>query len=313
MNRTVSRENFLIFCASLLIAVGVLLSFPSNAAPGFQDIDARIEYTGLPEGLILVDEPKTFKVRASGTSTHLRQLDADAVSVTVNLASARKGVSSYPVEVVAPNRRGVSVGPRDTSSLRLDVQNVSSIEAKVDIEPTGLPPRDLIYDSATVLPEKVTLIGPASALPLVKKARVILDLAAIRPGATLMVPVEILGDGNRRVSHVRAEPAEVTVSPAVAAAPASKSALVSPTWTGQPAFGYRVESVDVRPAQVQVGGESAVLARLSVLKTSPVSLEGQQKDFTTSAKVVFPDGVKPAGAREVRVTVRIVRDAERRP
>ncbi|MBS1723986.1 MAG: hypothetical protein JSS66_13660 [Armatimonadetes bacterium] len=299
-----TRESFLMLGASFLIAVGAKVALMPSSTPTELLFDARVEFQGLPASMTVVGGPQTVQVVASGSKEYLDQLDKNSVFAVVDLSYARAGQYRFPLEIHAPSNRRVTVTPR-VPNVRIKVENVSSKEAAVEVEPTGLPPRDLIYDGASVLPERVTIIGAESKLGSVKKVRALLDLAQVRAGGMVKVSVEILDDANRPIPYVRAQPAEVSVSPAVAAAPATKRVIVNPQYVGTPAFGYRVTGIEVRPAQIQVKGESGVMSKTSVVETEPVSLTDALATVSVVRKVRLPAGVRPVGPAEVRVTVKI--------
>ena len=189
----------------------------------------------------------------------------------------------------------------------MNLQKLTSEVVSVTVEPSGQPPREFVVDGASSLPEKVTIIGAESFLPKVKKARVSLDLDQVRPGAKFMLPVELLDADNQVVPYVHSDPAEVSVSPAVAAATTLKRLLVTPNWVGQPAFGYKVVSYEVRPSQIAVRGDSGTISRLATLDTEPVSIAGLKSDGTIRAKVKLPPGTKTTESSEVTVIVKVAR------
>lgn len=299
-----SRENLLILGASFLIAIGVRLALAPEFAPGKErEFEAKLEYHGLPDSLMLVGEPKMFKVIASGSKDYLDHLDTNAVVASVDLSIAKPGVRLYSVDVPLMVSR-VNLAPK-FPTLRLDIQPVDSMEQHVEIEPTGLPPSDLVYDGASIIPEVVTIVGAKSRLATVRRARVLLDLSQVRPGVSKNIPVEIFDESDRPVPYVKAQPSEVSVSPAVAAAPAEKRVLVTPTWVGQPAFGYKVTSYEIRPSQILVRGESAIMSRIGTVDTEPVTLNGLSESTTVSTRIKLPLGVKSTTPLDVKVIIKI--------
>lgn len=297
------RENIMLIVASLLIALGTRLALaPSIATVKEQLFDAPLEFRNLPEHLTVLGDNLTVEMKATGTAQYLDQLEKSTVRGVIDLSRARPGVRRYVVEVEGPTRSRVTIEPR-FARVTLDIQNLSSSLRKVDVEPIGQTAKEYIYGGASVLPNEITVIGPESSLPKVKSARVSLDLADVRPGATISLPIEIVDDSNRRVPFVRSQPAEVSVSPVVAAAPASKRILVTPTFLGQPAFGHRVTRYEVKPSQLEVKGESGAVSGVTTAETETINIAGLSttRDYRVRAKL--PLGLSPVSSDIVTVTV----------
>ncbi len=301
-----SRDTFLLALASLVIALLLRLALSPVFVPDKErEFDARVELRNLGEDMMVVSPPVTLRLVAKGSADTLDSLDTAAVAASIDLEGAQPGVRSYPVTIVGPQLGRVTVEPPQRS-IRLDVQRVASVERAVELEPSGLLPSAYAFDGAAIQPETVTVVGPERRLGEVKRVRVILDLSDVRPGGTYLLPVEVLGEDKRPLPFVRAEPPRVTVTPAVAAAALTKRVVVSPAWQGQPDFGYRVEGYELRPNQVQVRGDSGVLAGFGTLDTEPIDLTGLRADRTFTVRLKLPPGVRLSGPNEVQVTVRVV-------
>lgn len=301
----IKRDSVLMLLASFLIAIGTRIALaPAIATTKEQIFDAKLEFRNLPEHLTVVGENLTIEMKAVGTGQQLDQLEKATVTGVVDLSFAKSGLRRYFVEVQAPTRTRVSISPR-FPRVWLDIQRVSSLRKEVVVEPSGQTVREFVYEGASILPDRVTLVGPESSLPKVKVAKVSLELNQVRPGSTVLLPVEVVDETNRRVPYVYAQPGEVSVSPVVVAAPAVKRVLISPVFEGQPAFGHRVLSVEVKPTQLEVRGESALISRVSTIETESIKLDGARKDAVFRCKVKLPPGLRATDSDEVVVTVKV--------
>lgn len=281
------------FIACLTLVIGIRIALADRFAPNNKLIfDAKLEFKGLPQGLMVVRETDKVKVEATGSTDDLNKLDQSTVILSVDLSKAKQGIADFLVQ--SPMRPRITIEPK-FPRIRLNIENVGTMEQIVELEPLGLPTSDLVFEGASIAPEKVTIYGAESFLAKVRRARVLLYLSQVKAGTSMTMPIEILDESNRSIPYVFSEPSEVTVNPSVTAAPAIKRVLISPNWKGQPAFGFKVDSYEIRPPQLSVRGESAAMSRLATLETEPISIEGLNADVTVSAKLKFPDGIKPAG------------------
>ncbi|MCW5937239.1 MAG: hypothetical protein KIT11_08035 [Fimbriimonadaceae bacterium] len=300
-----SRGDLVLLGAALFTAMMLRAALTPVFVPDRErEFDARVEYRGLSDSLVVVQPAQSVKVMATGSADDLDQLDTDTVQAVVDLTQAVAGERSYPVEIAGPVSSRVKLGAR-FGTLRLDIQKVDTLQRTVELEQSGLPPPAYVVEGGTIEPPEVTIFGPEKSLPEVKRVRVILNLNEVRPGGSYLVPVEVLGEKGKPVPMVRVQPAQVTVTPAVAAAQPSKRVLVSPNWVGQLPFGYKLKGYQVKPSQVQVRGDSSDLAQFVSIDTAPIDLSAMRKTTTVSTKLNVPGRVRTVGEASVEVTVEI--------
>lgn len=300
----VRRDGILMFIASLVISLLLWLQVQPLFDPGKErEFQAPLEVEGLPESLMVVNLPEAVTLVASGATADLDRLNARSVKAYVDLRRVQPGTNTVLVQVNAPVASDITLRAR-TVRLSITVERVAESQQPVQFESSGVPPEEYIFDGASMLPDTVTVRGPASLLPRVKRVRVLLDLSRIRPSGTYPLPVEILDESNRPVPWLTANPPQVTVSPAVAPAPAARSVLITPSWSGQPAFGFQVTQYEIRPMQVRVKGESRELSSITTVETEPIPIEGAKQDITLRVRLRLPSGLT-SDTKEVRVVVRI--------
>ena len=300
------RENVLIAIGSLILSLLLWLQLQPLFDPDKErEFQVPLEIEGLPETLMVTNGPVAVTLVASGTTSDLDRLTAQSVRAYIDLRRVEPGNNTVLVQVSAPITSNITLRAR-TVRLNINVERVEETRQQVQFETTGVPPAEYLFDGASILPESVVVRGPASLIPRVKMVRVLLDLSRIRPSGTYPLPVEILDETGKPVPWMTCEPVNVSVSPAVAPAPAARSVLITPTWTGQPSFGYEVVSYEIRPMQAKLKGESRDLSSITTIATEPISLEGATADLNLRVKLKVPEGVSP-DVREVRVVVKIAK------
>jgi YbbR domain-containing protein len=82
---------------------------------------------------------------------------------------------------------------------------------------------------------------------------------------------------------------------------------VTPVFTGQPAFGYRVTGYSVSPNEIATSGESSDVSSMTTVDTEPISLEGLTSDRTFRVRLRLAEGLTSTVGDEVTVTVRVRR------
>jgi YbbR domain-containing protein len=131
-----------------------------------------LEYTNIPAQLELVGEPPTVvDVRVRGSSGTLGRLSSGDLAAVLDVRSPRPGQRLYHLtgaEVRAPF--GVDVVQVAPSSIALFFERSSAKTVQVLPVLEGQPAEGYVVDKVTADPDKVEIIGPASALKALTSA-----------------------------------------------------------------------------------------------------------------------------------------------
>ena len=298
------REDILLFAASLLIALVLFIQLDSSAViEAEREIEVPLEFTNVSDEVTVLQAVRKVKVRATAPQSVLDSLDLSQISAFVDLTNAPVGVERYKVMVTAPSREGLIVAPMQ-SFVQIEVEARVSKEFEVMVLPMGVPPQGFLYQGATVVPQIVTVSGPESIMESVKSVRAVLDLSELVPNATIDSDLEILGDLNRRIPVVQANPAKVKLSPAVSFGTTTRKLLINPDITKLPPGNFEIVSVTVDPVQIEVFGVSADLAKYTIVDTEPIDLSDVRESRSFQVGLILPERLTAEG--DTTVTVRVV-------
>lgn len=305
MSASPRPERILLGAVSLLLALMLWLQVSVSESPNLQrEISVPLEVRNLSEELVPVNLPPRVAVLLEGPQRDLDAVTPEQWTAFVDASGLPAGRRELEVKATGPMSARIQYRTRQRV-VAVELDPVVRGVQKVTVETRGRRPEDLRYDGAVVIPDEVTVIGPATAMREVRTVRASLDLSRIRPGVSYNVPVEVLGPNNVPIPQAKADPATVTVFPAVAAAPATGSVLITPNWSGAPAFGYRVVGYELRPNQVILTGEADALAAVRVVETEPINLAGLRRETTLPVRLRLPRGLRLRSTEPVLVTVRI--------
>jgi len=139
-------------------------------------------------------------------------------------------------------------------------------------------PRELIVANNVPHGIEIRVNGPRSLVRSLSMENLSksLDLANTREGA---VSFSISSEGiplPRGVKITRINPTQVTV---VLQKLLTKKVSVRPRITGKPAIGYKVESIQVNPEQVEIAGPKDVVEKIDMLFTKPMDIQGLKEDL----------------------------------
>ncbi|MCH5278014.1 MAG: hypothetical protein J1E80_09325 [Desulfovibrionaceae bacterium] len=190
---------------ALLLAVGLRYVVIGSSQVEAQ-LDLRVDYRGLPRGLVVRDGMiHRLSVRLRGSSELLRGLYSRDLSYTVDLSGVKKGVNVLPLHVdellALRSYEVVEVSP---SRLVLEVDTLSERVLPLDVTMTPLPEdAPLRLTSVLLEPSFVTVKGPESQVRTLEHLSVAFD------------PTQDMSEGTRAASVVITGPEQVEITPPV--------------------------------------------------------------------------------------------------
>lgn len=183
-------------------------------------------------------------------------------------------------------------------------ERISERSYRLPLSIVNIPPGTIIVSP---LPDAVDvrLRGSFTALRQLEPAKLeaVIDLLGASQGEKRypLAPEDI--NVPRGVEVIAIAPSEVRLS---LDALGDKILPIVPEVTGTPAPGARVDEIAAEPRSGRVVGPARTLARLTALRTEPVSVEGREASFSAATTVASqPAGVRVREGQLVTVRVRI--------
>lgn len=264
----------------------------------------RLLQRNVPAELVVTKMPEVVSVEAEGTREEIIKLKrmTSKLTAAIDLSEAVAGVGTYRVDLLDPS--DVTVRWSRVEPVVVTLDTLKRVMRPVEVEAYNAPP-SLEFISASVQPETVTLEGPESQIKSVERVRAQVNLGGsnYKGGGTFTVNVEVLGKSNV-LPLVSVNPSQVIVKPVLSPALASKNVLVSPSWRGQPAAGFKISRVEIRPNSIDLRGDTRVLRDIQSIETAPIDLAGITSTRSFTASLVTPRGIT-ANPKTVQVRVRI--------
>ena len=257
-----------------------------------------------PKGNLVATEKRTsIHVDAQALLTGGESINREDIIATVDLSKAKAGRQTFPVRM---SYVGSMITPPELIPRPRSVEVVLEkwVESTLDISATTTGAWDLYRPgSITVTPSTVRISGPESKIALAKEARVEVNLGSVEPGSSAQAPVQILTETGRPL-ELTVDPASVSVRVKPVALTPTKNVVVQPSWSGTPAFGYRIASIEVLPNQIRVMGNADTLEQLASINTSAIDISGINEDRILTIGLALPPGVRSDTARvEIRIRV----------
>jgi len=302
-------SNFLTFLLSLLLAILIWLNASQENDPTrLQSFQIPIDFIGQPENSTLVasDENMVFVVEAPASV--MDQLTTDDFTAVVDLSQVALG-EDVAVDVnVQPKVRGVTITSPSPNQVTVRLEQLVTRDIPVVLDVRGSVARGHTQGDPLVDPETITVVGTEAQVNRLDSARVTVFLNNVSE-TVVTSPAPIFYDRQGRVAStsglksVGDEEVEVTIPVQESADFAEK--FIEVDWSGAPADGYRLLSINVNPPSVLVQGLPTRLSEVTQLKTEPIDITGLTDTFTQTVTLNVPEGLSLDEVQVVSVTVEI--------
>jgi YbbR domain-containing protein len=251
--------------------------------PGTQSFrGVTIEHGPTPAGLILLAEPSPVTITVRGLQSSLGNFRRENLHAFVDMAGARRGANLLPVRVrVDSADRSVSFGSVDPTNVDVELDQLSTVQRRVDVRTLGTPNSCCAKGAAASAPDTVTLKGPAKQL---ETAVAFVDVDVDQKGGPVQqtVNVQLETPAKKPLPQVSSQPGQVTVTVQITAVKQIKPAGINPIPSGQLAAGYRIADVQVSPSIVDVEADPGILASIQTIDTDPISIAGATSDVVAN-------------------------------
>ena len=302
-------SNFLTFLLSLMLAILIWLNASQANDPSrLQSFQIPIDFIGQPENSTLVtsDENMVFVVEAR--SSVLNQLTTDDFTAVVDLSQVPLSQDTIVDVNLQPKKSGVTITSPSPDKVTVRLEQLVSRDVPVVLDIRGSVARGHTQGDALVDPEVITVVGTAAQVERLDSARVTVFLNNISQ-TFVATPVPIFYDRQGRVAStsglksVSHEDVNVTIPVTESADFAEK--FIEVDWSGAPADGYRLLSINVNPPSVLVRGLPTSLNQLTQIRTEPIDITGLTETFTQTVTLDLPTGVTLDEVQIVEVTIEI--------
>jgi YbbR domain-containing protein len=283
-----------------LLYVGLVATQASATFPG----PIAVKPVNPPAGTVITNPLRPVDEVRYLAPADLGRLTADDFIATVDLSNLQPtgGPSSVPVSVIAKDPRVTILDFRPrTIQVTLDQEITAQVPVTVS---RGPAPAGTAAGQTVFSPQQVTVRGASTDVRRVVGVQVDVQLDSAIDFDREVQGTAVDASG-AAVTGVVLVPRTIHVTIPLITNQQSRTVPVNAVFSGTPAPGFRVSSIQVSPITVTLQGDADQLVSLSTADTAPISVEGATRDIVQKVALALPAGVTPVESGTVSVTAHI--------
>ncbi|MBN1877544.1 MAG: hypothetical protein JXA33_25200 [Anaerolineae bacterium] len=271
-----------------------------------------VEVHNLPKDVVIVAgmDAALARVKLRTPQSVWDTLRSEAINVYVDLTGAVSGTVTVPVflDIARDPVQIVEIIPPE---LTFRIESLVKKQIPVVAKLQGTAAAGYRVDVPIVIPESVSVEGPASLVNRVTEAQVTVPLQGRFSDVASDFNLKVVDAKENAVTGVEVVPKTVTVNVPVSSLGYFRDVPVSVVLNDRPAPGYRLVNLEVTPQLAKVVGVSSAVQSVRYLQTIPVSLSGLTRSLTTTLALQIPGNISVLYPPTSFVTVSVMIEAIR--
>jgi len=305
-------KNLPTLITAVLLAIAVWILAVTNTDPVERRSYNRpvpIEISSLDPSLVITNDlpDQTSVMLSAPVSLWSSALSAsNAVRAIADLSGLKAGVHEVSIKLQI-NARPVKIEVYSPDIISVHLEQMMSKSFNINLFQSSSPAIGYDIGTPELNPSSATVSGPSSLVNQVMEIRATLDISQVRESIDRDLPLFALDKNGLRINGVSISPNEVNVKQEITQRGGYRNLIVSVITSGEPASGYNLKSISVKPPNVTVFSTDPELVNTlpGFIETQPLNLNGAEADLDVSLPLDVPAGVVVVGESTVNVKVAI--------
>lgn len=248
-----------------------------------------VQVQNLDQNLLVEGVPKEVRVRLHGPRNAILDINPQVLKAYVNMKDANLGQDNVTIDFTPPTGTFIDAITPNTVTVTVDEYMVK--ELRVQVQPLGTIPNDIAIKQVKIIPQVVTIAGPAHNVSRAAYAVVRINLDKHRESFTEVGETMAVDAAGNPVEGVTITPKPAQVQYELERIRMDKTVPVQANVTGTVPAGYRLKKVEIEPKEVTITGKESLLNTIDGIKTIDISVDGMAGTFTGSYSLILPEGV----------------------
>lgn len=264
-----------------------------------------VDLVNLDPSLAITNTLQRVQLTISAPDNRWQRLTSENLRAYVDLSGAEPREELVPVQVDVRGIAGVTVTRVSPPSLLVNLEPVTSKRVPVVPGFRGSPPIGYEVTSTTPSQSTVLVSGPSSLVARVSEAVAEVNVSGLTVELVDSAALVARGEGGIDIRNVRIEPESVRIQVKIVQSTLRRQVPLQPTYSGEPATGYRVASVVSLPSAATLEGAIEALQDLDSWVLPAIDVAGASQTVQRSLRVTPPRGVASPATLDVNVTIEI--------
>lgn len=268
------KKNLKLKFFSLIAAIMLWYIVIASVNPTIENTYNNIPITYLNESsinerdlAIVGDKVETINLRLRGSTNRFMNLKTSDIKAEVNLAEYNENDRELPIQVTLPE--GLNIVSKSINSVPIRIEKEISKTVQVKIPFENKPNNNLIVETNSIFPERISIAGPSSQVDLVTQVVGNVNINSINKNTTMNLEVYPADAKGNKVNGVTISQKFVNASFNVKMV---KSIPIEIVTTGKLQDGLKKIDIKKTPPEVSVIGDLEKVEKLEKIKTKPIDL-----------------------------------------
>ena len=264
-----------------------------------------VDVVNVDRTLAVANALQRVEVTLSAPDDRWQRLTSENLRAYVDLTGLDGREQIVPVQVDVRGIAGVRVAQVSPPTLLVRLEPLTTKRVPVSAVLRGAVPLGYEVTQSTPSQPDVFVTGPTSLVALVQDAAAEVTVTGLTVELVETAQLVARGEGGSPVRGVRLEPETARVRVQIVQSTLRRQVPLQPTYSGEPAAGYRVASVVALPSAVTLDGAIDALQGLDSLVLPAIDVSGAREAIVRTLRVAPPRGVASPELVEATVTVDI--------
>ena len=249
-----------------------------------------VQALNMPSDLAIASRIPPAQIEIAGREDDVNVANPDDFTATVDLAGLPAGTHEIPVSIDSQDG-DVTVRSVLPQAVQVILESIVSRLVQVSVEVENSPPLGFDVGDPVAGAATVSVSGVKQLVDLVDVVVARVDIGGATVDVDATVSLQARTSTGAAVSAVQISPPTIDVRVPVQQEIFRRAVAVTPQVRGEPASGFRVESISVEPVTVVVVGTLEALEQAGSARTGAVFIGGRRADLRVETAILPPEGL----------------------
>ena len=208
--------------------------------------------------------------------------------------SSMSDVHAVPIKVEALRYKEQLDIDTDNATVKITLEDLKSDQIPVTVKITGKPAKGYAVSDETATPNLVSVSGPKSVIAQIDEIVATVDVTGLKKDVTMTQNVKCYDSDGEEINQDRITLDTTKIKVQIHLSK-TKTVKLAVKTKGKPASGYTLGSIDCKPKEIEITGNSDDLEAIDEIELATLDIGDSTKSVEKTIKasdVDLPDGIR---------------------